>query len=168
MIAIYELDEESSQHFALSYRFIGSLPWNRVERSFSPAIIEISPLFAQIYNQAKAADSLRLSDVAGPGFRKALEFLLKDYAIRLHPNDAAWIRSAQLAQVISRHFTDPSMTTVFSRAAWLGNDQTHYERRWIDRDIEDLKRLIDLAIHLIEIERLVTELPTAMPNPNKP
>jgi hypothetical protein len=109
-----------------------------------------------------------MSDVAGPGYRKALEFLLKDYAIKLNPNDADWIRSAQLAPVISKHFADPRMSVVFSRATWLGNDQTHYERRWIDLDISHLKSLIDASVHFIEMERLASELPTTMPNPKKP
>ena len=138
MVAMYEIDDGRAQRFMPRYRFIGSLPWNRVKRSFSQAITEISPLFGKIYNQAKAADSQKMSDVAGPGYRKALEFLLKDYAIRLNPNDVDWIRRAQLAQVIAKHFTDPRMSVVFSRATWLGNDQTHYERRWIDHDIDHL------------------------------
>jgi hypothetical protein len=166
-ISIYELDRGRSQGSAYYFRFLGSLPWNRIERSFSKTITDISPLFAQIYNQAKAAESQKMFDVAGPGFRKALEFLLKDYAIKLHPNDAGWIRRAQLAQVISKYFTEPRMSVVFSRATWLGNDQTHYERRWIDHDIDHLKRLIDASVHFIEMERLASELPTDMPNPNQ-
>jgi hypothetical protein len=170
IIAVYQIDQGRSQGPSGSppyFCFVRSLPWKAVERQFAQSIMDTSPLFAVIYNQASSAEAQGLSDVAGPGYRKALEFLLKDYAIQLHPDDADWIRSAQLAQVIAKHFTDPRMSVVFSRATWLGNDQTHYERRWIDHDIDNLKRLIHLSVHFIEMERLASELPTAMPNPNQ-
>ena len=34
-------------------------------------------------------------------------------------------------------------------AAWLGNDETHYVRRWEDKDIEDLEILVDLTVNAI-------------------
>lgn len=40
---------------------------------------------------------------------------------------------------------------VASRATWLGNDQTHYEQKYTDNDINDLKRLIKLSVNWIEI-----------------
>jgi hypothetical protein len=146
---------------------MGSLPWSPQGRQFAPSIVETSPLFGSIYNQAAAAEAYGLPDVAGPGFRKALEFLVKDYAIALHPDDAVWIRSALLAPVIAKHFANTSMAVVFSRAAWLGNDETHYERRWVDHDIDDLKKLIDASVHFIEMEKLVAQLPADMPNPKQ-
>jgi hypothetical protein len=167
-IEVYEIDRGMiSQPGTLSFRFVQCLPWKAVERQFAKAIRDTSPDFVGIHNQASAAEAYGLSDVAGPGFRKALEFLLKDYAIRLHSDDADWIRRAQLAQVISKHFTDPRLQVAFSRATWLGNDQTHYERRWSDFNINDLKRLIDLSISFIEMEILSAELATEMPHPNQ-
>jgi hypothetical protein len=41
---------------------------------------------------------------------------------------------------------------VAKRAVWLGNDETHYERLWEGKTIEDLKRLIDLTVHWIAME----------------
>jgi hypothetical protein len=35
------------------------------------------------------------------------------------------------------------------RAAWLGNDETHYVRKWTDKDVRDLKILITLTINWI-------------------
>ena len=53
---------------------------------FSDTIKEISPSFTDIYNQAYGAFQLGLNHVCGMGFRKALEFLIKDYAIRKRPD----------------------------------------------------------------------------------
>jgi hypothetical protein len=41
----------------------------------------ISPLFVEIVSEATAAEAFGLKQVAGVGYRKALEFLIKDYCI---------------------------------------------------------------------------------------
>jgi hypothetical protein len=53
------------------------------------------------------------------------------------------------------------------RAAWLGNDETHYKRRWTGKDLDDLKKLISAVEHFIAMEVLVRELPTEMPDPSE-
>ena len=50
-----------------------------------------------------------------------------------------------------------------SRAAWLGNDETHYIRKWVDKDVQNLKSLIDLTIRWIESEIETKQLLTEMP-----
>ncbi|MGF6947536.1 hypothetical protein QF028_000029 [Neobacillus sp. B4I6] len=37
------------------------------------------------------------------------------------------------------------------RAVWLGNDETHYVRKWDDKDLKDLKNLIDLTVYFISM-----------------
>lgn len=48
---------------------------------FSDIINEISPGFVKIYNQAHEAEIRLLDDIVGGGYRKALEFLIKDICI---------------------------------------------------------------------------------------
>jgi hypothetical protein len=60
---------------------------------------------------------------------------------------------------------------VSERATWLGNDETHYQRRWVDKDLSDLKVLIDLVLHWIKMEHLTDEALNSMParaNPDPP
>lgn len=45
-----------------------------------------------------------------------------------------------------------SINELVRRATWLGNDETHYIRKWEDRDIHDLKNLIDLTCQYITME----------------
>lgn len=52
---------------------------------------------------------------------------------------------------------NPQLKTAASRATWLGNDQTHYEQKYQDKDISDLKRLIDLSVHWISMIYLTDE-----------
>lgn len=49
---------------------------------FDKKIDEISPKFNEIYKQALAAEVSNLNEIAGLGYRKSLEFLIKDIAIQ--------------------------------------------------------------------------------------
>jgi hypothetical protein len=52
---------------------------------------------------------------------------------------------------------------ITKRATWLGNDETHYVRKWEDKDLNDLKKLITLTIHWIEMEKRTAEVMQDMP-----
>jgi hypothetical protein len=138
-------------------------PFRSVPVTFSQPIQEISPTFCKIYDQAHQAEELGLAQVCGVGYRKALEFLIKDYLIRNHPGDKAGIEAKLLGSAIDEHVDDPRIKDVAKRATWLGNDETHYQRRWIDKDLTDLKRLIDLVLHWIEAEQLTKAALASMP-----
>ena len=56
------------------------------EVGFDEIIQNISPSFPEIYTQASAAEEMNLTQICGMGYRKALEFLIKDYLISLDPN----------------------------------------------------------------------------------
>ena len=85
------------------------------------------------------------------GYRKALEFLIKDYVIHLHPEETDLIKSEPLGATIQR-IDDHRIKTLAQRAAWLGNDETHYVRHHLDRDVSDMKTFIDAMLHFIASE----------------
>lgn len=127
------------------FSFIKSVP----VRYEAPPIFEeveaISPSFKEIYEQSCAAESYQLNEISGVGFRKALELLIKDYCIQKNPDKEESIKSAFLGVVIRDYVEDANLKACAQRAAWLGNDETHYVRKWEDRDINDLKTLIELS-----------------------
>lgn len=132
------------------------------ERKFVNIISDISPSFESIYNQSYASEQLGYTDICGIGFRKAFEFLIKDYLIKNLPDKVASIKKMPLAQCIEKMMPGQQLKEVAKRAAWLGNDETHYERIWADKDIDDLKKLIDLSIHWIIHEELTQQYITSM------
>lgn len=71
---------------------------------------------------------------------------MKDYAISLNPDKADLIATEPLAACIAKYISDNNVRECARRAAWLGNDETHFARRWEDRDIDDLKDLIELTL----------------------
>jgi len=139
-----------------------SVPKSVQKKKFPEAIHNCSDDFCKIYNEASHAESLGLKNAAGPAYRKALEFLAKDYMIKKHPDREEQIHKMSLTQVIEM-FEDQRMITCAKRAAWLGNDETHYIRKWEDKDMKDLKNLIGLTVRWIESELMTEEYKEDMP-----
>lgn len=119
--------------------------------NFNKEIGELSPLFVEIFNQANAAEAYNLNHVAGMGYRKSLEFLIKDYLINFKNEDEETIKKTFLGNCIKNYLSD-NIKRVAELATWLGNDETHYHRVWEDKDIEDLKTLIELTHYWITSE----------------
>lgn len=123
---------------------------------FPDPVQKVSPSFVEIFNQATAAESHSLHQLTGIGLRKALEFLVKDFSVHLNPKEKERVLSTPLAACIDQFITDDRIKTCAKLAAWLGNDETHYVRKWEDKDISDLKLLIRLTVNWIE-NHLLTE-----------
>ncbi len=133
-------------------KLIASEPPTPNTITFSPLLTEISSDFIEIYNQAYQAEIYSLSHIAGMGYRKALEFLIKDYAIHFNPTEAETIKEQALAQCIKAYIDNPKIKTLAERSAWLGNDEVHYVRKHPDFDINDLKRFINTCVNYIDME----------------
>ena len=143
-------------------------PAEPVPVTFADPVEEISQNFCDIYREAHKAEEFGLKQICGVGYRKAFEFLIKDYLIGKRPADKASIERTMLGTCIENYVTDPRIKEIAKRATWLGNDETHYQRRWIDKDLSNLKTLIRLALHWIEAEHLTEEALKSMPAPAKP
>ncbi len=136
------------------------------------SIQKISPTFAEVYNQALVSEAFELSQLTGIGLRKALEFLIKDFAITRIDEDEdeekkkkeEKIRAMFLGPCINEYINDPRLKATAHRASWLGNDETHYTRRWEDKDIKDLKVLIRLTMNWVENVLLTDEYIDSMPS----
>lgn len=162
-IAVYRYDGARG-YFLERLEPRSSRKWYRSE-----AVAKISPDFYKIYDEALAAEDSGLMHSAGPTYRKALEFLVKDYALQEPMEryetanssgdqtaseeaefDMEHIKTSLLGNVIQEKIDDQRIKNTAQRAAWLGNDETHYIRKWKDHDLDDLKGLISLVIHFIE------------------
>jgi hypothetical protein len=132
------------------YDLSGSVPTTVGPIYFADEISEVSPDFCATFNQSSAAESYELGLIAGCGYRKSLEFLIKDYLISVLPADRDVIRSAPLGACITDRVDDPRLKSTARRATWLGNDETHYSRKWETKDIEDLKTLIQLTVNWVQ------------------
>ncbi len=140
-------------------------PSKHTRRDFSATISGISSDFPLIYNQALVAENIKLDQICGTGYRKALEYLIKDYLLKqiTEEPEKERIKNEPLGTSIEKRIKDPNIKAVAKRAAWLGNDETHYVRKWSTHDLQGLKQLIDLTVHWMEAEALTNQLLEAMP-----
>ena len=103
-------------------------------RTFSEIINSISSNFTEIYNQAFHAVQTSLHQICGVGYRKALEFLIKDYLISKETDEQVieGIKKKFLSNCIQENVQNENIKSVAKRAVWIGNDETHYIRKWAD------------------------------------
>lgn len=140
-----------------TYQFKEIVKTSLKQEVFSEEIIQVSPKFIKIYNEAFCAEQYKLNEICGVAYRKALEFLLKDYLISKYPNKKENIVNITISNCINTYIDDVRLKTTANRAIWLGNDQTHYEKRWESKDLLDLKVLIRITINWIESEILTAK-----------
>ena len=134
---------------------------SKIQYSYNPPIKndlpqeinEKYPGFKDIYDQALEAESLGLDQIAGIGFRKSLEFLIKLYAIDERPADKDKIEAEKLGETIkTRYSVFPRIQKLAELAAWIGNDETHFIRKHTALDISDMKKFIRSAALFISAE----------------
>lgn len=101
--------------------------------------------FIKTYLQSLEAESYGLDEIAGMGYRKAIEYLVKDWAIQNNPDKKEDILSKWLGSTIKNYYSG-DLKDILERATWLGNDQAHYKKLFEEYDIEVLKELIDLIM----------------------
>ncbi|MES2592714.1 MAG: DUF4145 domain-containing protein [Bacteroidota bacterium] len=150
----------SNKVFKLNRTSIG----NNVKKQFHESVKEVSENFIEIYNQAYQAEQYDLKDICGVGYRKALEFLIKDFCKKYNVEKEEEIKRLQLAQVIEKFIEDNKIKQVAKRAVWLGNDETHYVRKWEAKDLNDLKMTIDLTLTFIQSKYDYDKLMESMPD----
>ena len=70
-----------------------------------------------------------------------------------------------LGVCIQDYVDDPRLKMSASRAVWLGNNQTHYQQKYTDRDLESLKKLIRASVHWVSMI-LETKDAESIPHPS--
>lgn len=136
------------------YESITAVPKKNDPVQFPPEISELSPSFVSIYEEADSAEKNGLTLICGMGYRKALEFLVKDYLISNFPQDEETISAEPLAKSISR-IDNPKIKTLAERSAWLGNDETHYIKKHEGYSFKDIKSFLDAIVAFISYEKTV-------------
>lgn len=141
-------------------------PKNFEGTTFAETVTNISKEFQAIYNDAEAAENLGLTNICGCGYRKALEYLIKDFAIKMEEDEKAKekIATKLLGKVIVDDIEDKNIRNVAKRAAWLGNDETHYIRKWKSMGLDELKDLLHLVVIWIDSDQTTKKYVKDMPD----
>ncbi len=115
--------------------------------------IDIPSRFLDIYKQAQIAEKNMLTELAGMGYRKAFEVLIKDWVLQSNPEDINKIKDMFITNVIKTYFSD-EVKKLCDRLIWLGNDHTHYSFKFAEYGLDDIKELITIIVsELVLIEK---------------
>ena len=147
-ISKHVFDEE----FGDGYLFSSASPVLISNETFSDHIIQLSPDFVSIYNDSALAEALNLHAICGMGYRKAMEFLIKDYSLSKNPDDQEKISGLPVGQCIEAYITDERLKAMAKASSWIGNDQAHYEKRHGSYDTSDLKTFINAFVTFIDAD----------------
>jgi hypothetical protein len=133
-----------------------------------PLVAAMSRDYVVLLTQSAHAEQYGLDQIAGTGYRRALEYLVKDFAIMKATDNMERIRAMTVAGVIGEYVSDLNVKECARRAAWLGNDESHYLRKWEDKEVNDLKALLRLTetwiLNVLQTEQYLKD----MPPPDKP
>ena len=134
------------------FMYSSSAPTQFTEHIFSNNLQKLSPQFVKAYNESLHAESLALTSICGMGYRKALEFLIKDYSISKNPDDRTKIEQLSLSQCINAYIDEERLKTLARASVWLGNDQTHYVQKHSDHGLKELKQFINAFVTFIDAD----------------
>ena len=75
---------------------------------------------------------------------------IKDLSIMLQPNNKDNIVKAPLSRCINDYIDNNRIKKLAVASAWLGNDETHYERKFKDYNIDNLVEFINAIVSFID------------------
>ncbi len=109
----------------------------------SAKIATISPNFYEIYRQSNLAENSGLNMICGMGYRRAAEFLVKDYLVTFGNLGKSKEEIYKMGFSSAIHkLPDQQLIDISKASSWLGNDETHTFKKWSDYDVQNLKSFI--------------------------
>jgi len=121
----------------------------------------ISERFVDLYKQANAAENLNHFELAGTGYRNALEVLIKDYAINELNRPKKEVVKKKLYKAIEDYLPSIDLKNLADVVRILGNDSTHYEQRHKDIDFKTFKNYMNIFIKVIDTNYLIKHPPVS-------
>lgn len=105
---------------------------------------KISPKFVKTYQQASAAEAHGYDEIFGEAYRKATEWLVKDFLIKYGNTGKTQdqILKMHLGDAVDK-LPDSRLVNLAKASAWLGNDQTHPLKKHPNYGVQDLKNFIE-------------------------
>ena len=113
-----------------------------------PGWSRLYPDFSKIFSEASECEKQGLFTIAGTGYRKALEFLVKDYLQKEQNLTKEAIGECRLEKCCQKIEFEP-IQKLANAATWLGNDETHYVVKHPEYDIDQMKSFLYALISSI-------------------
>lgn len=118
--------------------------------------------FSTIFQEAQTAEESGLSELAGMGYRKSIEFLVTDFLIKYPTTEdltEEWLTSPRttLKQKVDK-LPNERLIKTGTAISYIGNDETHYSQQNPEYNIHDMKLFIKLLIKEVESEIIYSKV----------
>lgn len=123
--------------------------------------IKHAPRFVEFYSEAVEAEKLGLVNIAGTGYRSAIECLIKDYALHFGLDDKEYLSNPKFSfnNAIDRYVKDDDLlkgALHFIRE--VGNNYTHWDKS-TDISLPVLKSYVEIIIQIFKSKFMLKHLP---------
>lgn len=144
-------------------KMVSMYPSFQVTPYANEKLAAISQRFIDMYNQALLAEFNQNYELAAIGFRSALEILVKDYAIQELGEPAETVAKQSLCNAIEKYLNLPDLVNTADVVRILGNDYTHYQRKYPEHDFALLKKYMEIFLSRIEVQYMINHPPVSRP-----
>lgn len=124
-------------------------------------LASISERFIDMFNQALQCEFNENYELAAIGYRSALEILIKDFAINELGKSIEEVSGKKLHAAIGEYLNQNELVNTADVIRILGNDYTHYQRRYPQHDFELLKAYMDIFLKQIEVKYMINHPPVS-------
>ena len=119
---------------------------------------KISPRFMNLYNQGIAAEKEGHIELAALGYCKALEILVKDYAISELDKPAEEVVEKNLFDSVADYLQQRELINTPDLIRILGDEYTHYEKDYPEQDLVILKGYMEIFLKQIEMQFMIRHM----------
>lgn len=134
---------------------------NKVVIDIDDLFIEHAPRFVEFYSEALEAEKMGLENIAGTGYRSAIECLIKDYALAFELDDKEYLSDPKLTfnNAIDRYVkNDDLLKGALHFIRTVGNGYTHWNKS-TSISLPQLKNYVDIIIQIFKSKFMLKFLP---------
>lgn len=134
---------------------------NKVVIDIDHLFIEHAPRFVEFYSEAVEAEKMGLENIAGTGYRSAIECLIKDYALAFELDDKEYLSDPKLTfnNAIDRYVkNDDLLKGALHFIRIVGNGYTHWNKS-TSISLPQLKNYVDIIIQIFKSKFMLKFLP---------
>ena len=134
---------------------------NKVVIDIDDLFIEHAPRFVEFYSESVEAEKMGLENIAGTGYRSAIECLIKDYALAFELDDKEYLSDPKLTfnNAIDRYVkNDDLLKGALHFIRTVGNGYTHWNKS-TSISLPQLKNYVDIIIQIFKSKFMMKFLP---------
>jgi len=134
---------------------------NKVVIDIDDLFIEHAPRFVEFYSEAVEAEKMGLENIAGTGYRSAIECLIKDYALAFELDDKEYLSDPKFTfnNAIDRYVkNDDLLKGALHFIRTVGNGYTHWNKS-TSISLPQLKNYVDIIIQIFKSKFMMKFLP---------